>query len=725
MPTVGPPILPDRSPGARRPARVGVCADADTTRDAHEIWSNDIGAPHGEEALAKTAAAASRAKKRNLDALPDTVDFRDRMYVPTLVEVRPEMPLARWRTLKVPILDQGAEGACTGFGLATVANYLLRQIGKPADASPVSPRMIYEMAKRYDEWPGENYDGSSARGAMKGWHKHGICAERTWPYDPKRSDRELSQPRAVDALRRPLGAYFRVNHGDLVAMHSAITEAGALFATSSVHEGWDKVDTRTGIIPFKGELLGGHAFAIIGYDTEGFWIQNSWGKGWGRAGFARIAYDDWLKNGLDVWVARLGVPIELHQENATAAMRAAAPQAYEGQTFCALRPHIVSIGNDGRLRDTGTFGTNAGQIKTMIGRELAKSTAGWPTRRVLLYAHGGLVDEASAIQRVADYRQTLLEAKIFPVSFIWKSDYWTTLRNILSDALGRRRPEGILDTAKDFMLDRLDDTIEPIARAFSGKAAWDEMKENALGATTDPEGGARLVLRELVKLGKLEIHVVAHSAGAIFMAPLLQLLTAKGKIADGPMKGAQGLGQSVASCTLWAPACTVELFEQAYVPGIKSGAIGNAALFTLNDRAEQDDDCAGIYHKSLLYLVSRAFEARARIAGAKGRDQGVPVLGLARSIEGSATLSALRKSGKLAWITAPNESADPLQASRATHHGDFDDDKATLQASFGRILVAGGKTGAAATGDGKMLELRDLQQQTRARRQHLDQMARR
>lgn len=675
--------------------------------------------------MAKTAA--SRGRKRNLDALPDTVDFRDRMYVPTLVEVRPEMPLARWRNLKVPILDQGAEGACTGFGLATVANCLLRQIGKPADASPVSPRMIYEMAKRYDEWPGENYDGSSARGAMKGWHKHGICAERTWPYDPAKADRELSQPRALDALRRPLGAYFRVNHGDLVAMHSAITEAGALFATSSVHAGWDDVDPRTGIIPFKGEMLGGHAFAIIGYDTEGFWIQNSWGKDWGRAGFARIAYDDWLENGLDVWVARLGVPIELRQKsaNATATMRAAAPQAYEGYTFCALRPHIISIGNDGRLRDTGTFGTNAEQIKTIIGRELAQATAGWPKRRILLYAHGGLVDETSAIQRVADYRQTLLDSKIFPVSFIWKSDYWTTLGNILSDALGRRRPEGILDVAKDFMLDRLDDTIEPIARAFSGKAAWDEMKENALGATTGTAGGARLVLQELVRLDKLEIHVVAHSAGAIFMAPLLQLLTTKGKIADGPMKGAQGLGQTVASCTLWAPACTVELFEQAYIPGIKQGTIGNATLFTLNDRAEQDDDCAGIYHKSLLYLVSRAFEAWARIPGAKERDEGVPILGLERSIDASATVSALLKSGKLAWVKAPNESSDPLQASRATHHGDFDDDAATLKASFGRILAAGGKAGAAAKKAGDLLELSDLPQQTRARRQHLDRMARR
>lgn len=55
--------------------------------------------------------------------------------------------------------------------------------------------------------------------------------------------------RWTDAARRPLGAYFRVNNADLVAMHSAIAEAGILYATSSVHAGiasagWDHQTVR-------------------------------------------------------------------------------------------------------------------------------------------------------------------------------------------------------------------------------------------------------------------------------------------------------------------------------------------------------------------------------------------------------------------------------------------------------------------------------------------------
>src|SRR5262249_21832212 len=195
--------------------------------------------------------SSTRRTLPKLDAVPDTLDFRDRMFEPTLVEVPTNIPLADYQKNNVPILDQGQEGACTGFGLATVANYLLRVRKVEPDKIPTSPRMFYEMAKRYDEWPGEAYEGSSARGAMKGWHKHGVCAETVWPYRPKKLAGDLlTAKRAEEARRRPLGAYFRVNHRDLVAMHSAISEVGVLYATGTVHEGWRSVG-KDGVVKYS------------------------------------------------------------------------------------------------------------------------------------------------------------------------------------------------------------------------------------------------------------------------------------------------------------------------------------------------------------------------------------------------------------------------------------------------------------------------------------------
>jgi hypothetical protein len=81
---------------------------------------------------------ARAASRRTLDARPDTLDFRDRMFEPTLIEVPVRRTLQAYRRRSVPVLDQGRDGACTGFGLATVVH----------------------------------------RGAMKGWRKHGVCSSR-------------------------------------------------------------------------------------------------------------------------------------------------------------------------------------------------------------------------------------------------------------------------------------------------------------------------------------------------------------------------------------------------------------------------------------------------------------------------------------------------------------------------------------------------------------------
>ena len=101
-------------------------------------------------------------KGYTLNALQDIPDLRDWPFEPALRQlnryIRPPSRLI--------ILDQQKEGACTGFGLAAIENLLNYRRG---NKTHVSPRMLYEMAKWHDEWPGESYADSSCRGAIKGW----------------------------------------------------------------------------------------------------------------------------------------------------------------------------------------------------------------------------------------------------------------------------------------------------------------------------------------------------------------------------------------------------------------------------------------------------------------------------------------------------------------------------------------------------------------------------
>src|SRR5690606_3556456 len=194
----------------------------------------------------------------------------------------------------------------------------------------------------------------------------------------------------------------------------------------------------------------------------------------------------------------------------------------------------------------------------------------------------------------------------------------------------------------------------------------------------------------------VEIHVAAHSAGSILMAPLVQLFTRPGQVIGGPAHGMLGMGGRLASVTLWAPAVDMDTFIQAYVPALSSRQVARASLFTLTDSAEQDDHCLRIYNKSLLYLVARAFEKQPRSWIDSRLRQGTPIAGMARFIEaatpadqawGHERVRHPVTRGRLDWVQAPNDR--PLGdagASPAAPPGRCDGDPATVQALIAFIL---------------------------------------
>jgi len=255
------------------------------------------------------APVASLAGRRRILNVPrDLFDLRDRQYQPTLVPL-PEAVDRRARVSAKLVRVQGDEGACTGFAMAAVVNHLMAARRKPFDASP---RFLYENARRYDEWKGEEYEGSSIRGAMKGFLRHGVCPWSALPYRPGQALDRIPPEALAAAVDRPLGAYYRVSTSAIDDMQSALHEVGVVLVSAQVHRGWDApVKPKSGLarIAWKAgyEQQGGHAFALVGYDSVGFILQNSWGAGWGSGGFARIEYDDWLVNRMDAWVCQLGV----------------------------------------------------------------------------------------------------------------------------------------------------------------------------------------------------------------------------------------------------------------------------------------------------------------------------------------------------------------------------------------------------------------------------------
>lgn len=83
-----------------------------------------------------------------------------------------------------------------------------------------------------------------------------------------------------------------------------------LHAGFLITEGWYQCTNRNYYIKHGRINYGGHAVVIVGADTEGVYIANSWGKNWGATGFAimpwnvfkqEFMYACYLQNCFDNW----------------------------------------------------------------------------------------------------------------------------------------------------------------------------------------------------------------------------------------------------------------------------------------------------------------------------------------------------------------------------------------------------------------------------------------
>jgi hypothetical protein len=592
--------------------------------------------------------------KRTFDARPDRIDFRDLLYRPRLVNLPEQYPSPAQIETYFPkycaaemVLDQGREGSCTGFGLAAVVNYLrwARRLTQSNDKPPndpatrISARMFYQNARLYDEWKGEDYEGSSCRGPMKGFHKHGVCEETYWPNFAGRRPGTAKAGWDESAPQTPLGAYFRVDGKSLIDMQSAIFETHAIYVSADVHDGWDRVPRKSKSIeealigPPKKTDTGGHAFAIVGYTADGFIIQNSWGPDWGYKGFALLTFEDWTKNGSDAWALALGAPmrvtIEINKEQ-TSQRTFRSPNARTDVSLderlrmrgkllgdvakdtSAVSPwvdgeesrRIIFIGHNGsaeRELVAANDGVHAVQIVIEDGiREAAEN--GYA--HVAIYGHGGLNDRNAGITRAQILGPWFEANGIYPIFVVWQTGFLESASDILQTATERlivpaERVEGWLIDKINIVKDR---AFEVFARDAGVKAIWENMKSRAAGSV-GKEGGLTVAAQSLRKaLGKSakkpKLHLLGHSAGAIMQGHFLSAMKSNSLTAS--------------SIHLWAPACTVEFATANYGAAFANGVASPKATFisVLSDGNEKDDPCVpALYSKSLLYLVSRALEA--------------------------------------------------------------------------------------------------------------------
>ena len=616
-----------------------------------------------------------------LDARPDRLDLRDRVYQPPLGNLPSEYPSDAKVKELLPayakaglIRNQGSEGACTGFGLAAAINYqrFVRALDvdgtAPKSLRRVSPAMLYQLARLYDEWPGEDYEGSSCRGALKGWHRHGVCSEELWPYTtdkkgkrifeaPKHDPKDRANAKSnwdIEALECMLGVYYRVDVRSVVDMQAAIRQIGVLYVSATVHEGWE-VETssvlnghadlaRIRAVP-KPKDGGGHAFALVGYNKLGFVVQNSWGKTWGSSGFALLPYEDWVTHGDDAWAFTLGVPRQLDAAPSRRGASATQQEPIRSPRF--ILPSPTGTAAAAMERPIGLVGAEDALSRRY--RDL-KNDRVRPLEPDQAYGHTILLDRGFPVRnditaetpkdavKTAALAEPLawLKAKPTPKLMIYvhgglNSESASILRTRVIAPYALENDiyplffswrSGALETISDLVEEtfaRIGLTSGSEARSGGWLDRVTETTDRMLEPILRSPGGA---MWSQMKLNAMRASQNPAGGASLVVEQLTELQKALPKLEihfvghsagaifiGAMMQCLREKGLKAASVRLFAPACTAQFALDHYKPAIESKTIAAERfhIHVLSDRNEKNDS-VGPYRKSLLYLVSRSFE---------------------------------------------------------------------------------------------------------------------
>lgn len=343
-------------------------------------------------------------------------------------------------------------------------------------------------------------------------------------------------------------------------------------------------------------------------------------------------------------------------------------------TLESLTAHAVNM-ERGQFSDSGRLETSRQDVdrlfEELLPQEIANARAERRRAQILLYAHGGLVSEKNALLSASKQLPFWRANGVYPIFFIWETGFAETVRQLVDEAFNRSQPPGETRGPLDWLTDNVTDTIiEDISRAGGGKLIWGGMKSSAELAS-EPDHAAAYVAAKAAELfashpGDIDIHVAGHSAGSIFHAHFMPLLVEQ--------------AVKIKSVHYLAPAIRNDLFIEKVAPLLGQG-IGPLSVFTMNKQREKSDSVTPLYNKSLLYLISRAFEDR--------RD--TDILGLEESLRrdtATRTLFGLQGAqtalAEVIWSPTPDSQSG--NGSTAVTHGGFDDDPHTMESVLRRML---------------------------------------
>jgi C1A family cysteine protease len=196
------------------------------------------------------------------------------------------------RSIFAPIRNQGRQGSCASFAVASVIEALRK------DSNRYSPAFLYWNA-RVATNSCSNDDGASLYGVIKAAKDKGVCTEELMPYNPDIytvAPSETANASAMDC--RVLEA--KTVNLKLADIKSALSDGLPVIVAAQIFDSFS--ETRSGFVrhPSSEELASGkrkdghgnHALVVCGYSDKErvLVVRNSWGTNFGDNGYCYIPY---------------------------------------------------------------------------------------------------------------------------------------------------------------------------------------------------------------------------------------------------------------------------------------------------------------------------------------------------------------------------------------------------------------------------------------------------
>ena len=210
----------------------------------------------------------------------------------------------------IKVHDQGEYQNCGTHALSVHVEIGLKKAGKYQKVS----FPWYYGNRRYSENKGE---GTEARGLLKAAQKDGGLYLTDYPY-------EEEVPKAIETFEKYFSQfqqkaqniriknYYQCNTVEEVK--KAVYYYGSVLVGTIVFKSFYEITAENPVMPEpridKGSLepmAGGHMMLIVGWDTNGFTVLNSWGEGFGKKGLFTMPYS------IVTWSQRQGFPLPLFE----------------------------------------------------------------------------------------------------------------------------------------------------------------------------------------------------------------------------------------------------------------------------------------------------------------------------------------------------------------------------------------------------------------------------